>query len=101
VDTRAAIADLGSLVIHDRSGAAVTASEYPRLAPFIPTSKDDPDAVIKKLRRFKGIYQSIVDDTRAFYKESGYKIPDLKSAPAQEDRRTEPRGDSKRVVVDF
>ena len=32
-------------VIHSRSGAAVTAAEFPRLAPFIPSEKDDADTV--------------------------------------------------------
>lgn len=75
VDTRAAIADLGSLVIHDRSGAAVTASEFPRLAPFIPTEKDDAATVRKKLGQFTRNYQAVIDDTKEFYEASGYKVP--------------------------
>lgn len=75
VDTRAAIADLGSLVIHDRSGAAVTASEFPRLAPFIPTEKDDAATVKKKLTMFTKNYQAVVDDATEFYRESGYNVP--------------------------
>jgi hypothetical protein len=58
VDTRAAIADLGSMVLHDRSGAAVTASEYPRLQPFIPTATDDPVTAAKKLKRFVQVYEA-------------------------------------------
>jgi hypothetical protein len=80
VMTRAAIADLGSMVIHDRSGAAVTASEFPRLKPFIPTFTDDQPTVVKKLKRFLQVYQEIVDDAAEFYKESGYKVPELKSS---------------------
>lgn len=75
VETRAAIADLGSLVIHDRSGAAVTASEFPRLAPFIPTEKDDAATVKKKLALFTKNYQAVVDDASEFYKSSGYRVP--------------------------
>jgi hypothetical protein len=75
VDTRAAIADLGSMVIHDRSGAAVTASEFPRLAPFIPTEKDDAATVQKKLKLFVKNYGAIIDDQVNFYKETGYKVP--------------------------
>lgn len=75
--TRAAIADLGSMVIHDRSGAAVTASEYPRLAPFIPKETDDQDTVKKKLANFVSVYQQIVDDSSEFYGEQGYKVPSL------------------------
>lgn len=80
VDTRAQIADLGSLVIHDRSGAAVTAAEFPRLAPFIPTAYDDPATAKKKLERFVQVYRETVDDQATFYKESGYNVPDVSSA---------------------
>jgi hypothetical protein len=75
VNTRAAIADLGSMVIHDRSGAAVTASEFPRLAPFVPTEKDSAETVQKKLRLFVENYRSLVDDQVNFFRESGYKVP--------------------------
>lgn len=74
VDTRAIIADLGSMVIHDRSGAAVTAAEFPRLAPFIPTEKDDQATVLKKLNNFKRVYGEILRDQQSAYgPEMGYK----------------------------
>jgi hypothetical protein len=76
VDTRAAIADLGSLIIHDRSGAAVTAAEFPRLAPFIPTEKDDPATARKKLEQFAKNYRATIDDTAEFYRQLGYNVPD-------------------------
>jgi hypothetical protein len=75
VATRAAIADLGSMVIHDRSGAAVSASEFPRLAPFIPSATDDAATVRKKLDMFTKNYQAIVDDASEFYRSSGYNVP--------------------------
>lgn len=50
VDARAALANIGSMIIHDRSGAAVTAAEAPRLMPFIPRVTDTPEAAIKKLK---------------------------------------------------
>ena len=53
IDTRAEIADIGSLKIHDRSGAAVTASESPRLMPFIPSATDNKETVVRKLTRLK------------------------------------------------
>lgn len=56
VEARAAIADIGSLVLHDRSGAAVTASEFPRLQPFIPSVSDSPETVRTKLRNFREAY---------------------------------------------
>ena len=76
-DARAALADLGSLVIHERSGAAVTAAEFPRLQPFIPKINDDPETVKRKLKRFAQIYRDVTNETANFYKESGYKVPDL------------------------
>ena len=76
VDARAAIADLGSLVIHDRSGAAVTAAEFPRLRPFIPAATDDAETVKKKLSRFASEYRAVVEEASEFYKASGYKVPD-------------------------
>jgi hypothetical protein len=76
VDTRAAIANLGSMVIHDRSGAAVTAAEFPRLRPFIPHAGDDPAVVQKKLGQFVNEYKKVVDEMGDFYKESGYHVPD-------------------------
>jgi hypothetical protein len=76
IDTRAAIADLGSMIIHDRSGAAVTASEYPRLVPFIPRDKDEPPVVEKKLQRFVQEYEAIQKDYADMYSEDqGYRLP--------------------------
>jgi len=75
VDARAGIADVGSLVMHDRSGAAVTASESPRLMPFIPSIKDDVGTANKKLKR---MLQIAKDDqlglTQTYSKEQGYAV---------------------------
>lgn len=75
VATRAAIADIGSMTIHDRSGAAVSAFEFPRLAPFVPAATDDAETAKKKLRNFVATYRQLVDDGEIFYAESGYKVP--------------------------
>lgn len=107
VDARAAIADLGSLVIHDRSGAAVTAAEFPRLRPFIPAATDDAATVQKKLRRFVDEYRKTTQEAGDFYKESGYKVPTNTLQPSGAsgswdgtDRRAAPRPGG-RVVVDY
>jgi hypothetical protein len=76
VETRAAIADLGSMIIHDRSGAAVTAAEYPRLRPFIPKVTDDAATAKKKLNRFVAEYRAVQKEAVDFYSESGYKVPE-------------------------
>lgn len=85
VDARGAIADLGSMVIHDRSGAAVTAAEFPRLAPFIPQATDDPTTVKKKLERFWQVYRQEAEVLGSIYsKEQGYRPnPALQRNPDQ------------------
>jgi hypothetical protein len=73
-DARAGVADIGSLKIHDRSGAAVTASETPRLKPFIPSITDDYDTAIKKLERMRDIQlaeQEVLTGT--YNKEQGFR----------------------------
>ena len=83
VDTRAEIADIGSLKIHDRSGAAVTISESPRLMPFIPQATDSNDVVVKKLTRLKeeaARMQSALSDT--YSKDQGYKPSPVLSGSA-------------------
>jgi hypothetical protein len=80
VATRAEIANIGSMIIHDRSGAAVTAAETPRLMPFIPTATDDDDAVQTKLKRFVNEYERIQNETKDYFTESGFKVPNLASA---------------------
>lgn len=57
VDARAQIANVGSLIVHDRSGAAVTVSEYPRLAPFVPKITDTPYTIRHKLAKLKAAIQ--------------------------------------------
>ncbi len=74
VETRAIVANLGSLVIHDRSGAAVSASEFPRLRPFIPAIGDPPEVVQAKLRDFAREYRAVLADmNQAFGPASGYR----------------------------
>ena len=71
---RALIADIGSLKVHDRSGAAVTAAETPRLRPFIPSISDDAATVRKKLENFRTEYLRNLEDTTGYYnQENGFK----------------------------
>jgi hypothetical protein len=58
VTARAAVSDIGSLQLHERSGAAVTVSEWPRLRPFIPKTDDDAATVQKKLARLLSLIQA-------------------------------------------
>ncbi|WP_395350054.1 hypothetical protein [Variovorax sp. UC122_21] len=74
VQARAGVADIGSLILHDRSGAAVTASETPRLKPFIPQASDRPDVALKKLQRFREIYAEEAGLLAQTYgKDQGYR----------------------------
>jgi hypothetical protein len=71
---RALIADIGSLKIHDRSGAAVTAAETPRLIPFIPKITDSPQVIRDKLANFKAVYSQMLEDFMGYYNaENGFK----------------------------
>jgi hypothetical protein len=80
VSTRAFVADIGSLKVHDRSGAAVTASETPRLKPFIPSIYDSPTVAADKLINFKAEYEDIQRGlTETYSREQGYRTSPLLS----------------------
>lgn len=82
VNVRALVADIGSLKIHDRSGAAVTAAETPRLKPFIPAATDDPETVKKKIGLFREEYEAIQTDINGTYtREQGYRVPAVGDLP--------------------
>lgn len=66
-EARAMVADIGSLKIHDRSGAAVTAAESPRLAPFVPMVTDTASVVKTKLEKFAKEYRNILTDQYQVY----------------------------------
>jgi len=74
VETRALITEIGSAIVHDRSGAAVAASERPTLVPFIPQATDDSETAIKKLKQLKAKIQAEQSGILDFYSpEQGYK----------------------------
>jgi hypothetical protein len=75
VPMRARVADIGSLKIHDRSGAAVTASESPRLRPFIPTAYDGPQAIADKLKNFRKEYTMMQEEIENYADNQGYINP--------------------------
>lgn len=85
VTARAIIADIGSLKIHDRSGAAVTAAETPRLLPFIPNVNDNAATIKKKLALFRAEYMAIQNDIGSMYSaDQGYK-----ALPSPQSRSTD------------
>lgn len=67
VSVRAILADIGSMKIRDRSGAAVTAAEFPRLRPFIPNERDNAQTVRDKII---GFYRELAEVDKAI--RSGY-----------------------------
>lgn len=84
VAARASIANIGSLVIHDRSGAAVTIHEFPRLAPFVPSVNDTPEAIrtkLAKLKEFLTIETNLLD-------QSGMAPPTTRTAAQSADTGT-------------
>jgi hypothetical protein len=73
VATRSAIGDIGSLVIHDRSGAAVTQTELQRLG-FIPTPTDRADNAKTKLEAMlKWTKMSQQGLSETYSEDQGYK----------------------------
>lgn len=82
-DARAAVSNIGSLKIHDRSGAAVTVSESPRLMPFIPTINDPPETVKTKLKGLKAEAERNNITIEGFAEENNYRKPGTTTPTAQ------------------
>ena len=82
---RAALTELAATKVHDLSGAAVSASEFGRLKPFLPQPTDDSDTIKTKLAGMKAEIQDIMNATNSIYSEDqGYKpIPNLAPKPAE------------------
>lgn len=76
VNARARVGNVSSLKIHDRSGAAVSAMEFPRLRPFIPDVRyDDAKTIAKKLTLFKREYELMQQEILDLAETQGYKSP--------------------------
>lgn len=89
VDARSKIADIGSLLIHDRSGAAVTIAETPRLKPFVPEVGDTPAQVKTKLTNLRAALAQENTDTEDVYsEEQGFKFPTFRASPGSRPKGT-------------
>jgi len=75
IEARAAVADIGGTKLHDLSGAAVSASESPRLMPLIPTVTDNAEAAIKKLNNLRKEYAGVNSQFETMYGNGEYKNP--------------------------
>lgn len=62
IAARASVANIGSMKLHDRSGAAVTVGEFPRLIPFIPNVTDMPATAKVKLGKMKDEYTRMQEE---------------------------------------
>jgi hypothetical protein len=83
VPIRSLVADIGSLKIHDRTGAAMSLGEAVRLKPFIPSAGDPSDVVVSKLRQLRVEYSNILDDMKEAYSPAnGYRENSVLNAPA-------------------
>jgi hypothetical protein len=82
VDARAKLANIGSLIIHDRAGASQTVNETKRLTPFVPGVTDGARAAIKKLETLRGQYVNENNGIEVAYGEgSGYRALPRSAAP--------------------
>ncbi|MDM0082344.1 hypothetical protein QTI17_17260 [Variovorax sp. J31P179] len=72
--TRSLIQDISSVILHDRSGAAVTLSEEQRQR-FIPTIDDGPEKVKEKLTLLKEAAEFHQRTIQDFADDQGYRVP--------------------------
>jgi hypothetical protein len=77
IQTRAAVARIGSMLIKDISGATVPVAEVPRLAPFIPLPTDDEKAIKVKLNELEKEIRNIEEERRKQYTAQGMNYPSL------------------------
>ena len=73
VTPRAAVAGIGAIKRHDLSGATITAAEQPYLAPFIPSTADRPDAILKKLKQMKETINSEQINIKNMYSDPAFR----------------------------
>ena len=73
VTPRAAVAGIGAIKRHDMSGATITAAEQPYLAPFIPSTSDRSDAILKKLNQMKETINSEQDNIQNMYSDPAFR----------------------------
>jgi hypothetical protein len=94
IDARAAVAAIGSKKYHDLSGAAVTITEAPRMAPFIPSSTDTKDKILQNLKNIKTQYEDTNNSLSSVYnEEQGYRPLNVKPASSTQPQQqtTEPK----------
>lgn len=94
----AIVGNVASQQIKLRSGAAVTAAEWPRLRPFLPVldgpGADDRATVLRKLAKMREIIAAETNARADYYEAQGYAVPTIPGrAPRGGDvRRDRPAG---------
>jgi hypothetical protein len=73
ITPRAAVAGIGAIKRHDMSGATITAAEQPYLAPFIPSTADRSDAILKKLNQMKETINSEQGNIQNMYSDPAFR----------------------------
>ena len=95
VTARAGVANIGSMIVHDRSGAAVTVGEVPRLRPFIPNiTTDDAATIVQKLRDLDRIMGEMNLEMSKSFAAQGYNTgsPAGATPPAEPTLHKHPKG---------
>lgn len=84
VTPRAKVSEIGAQKFHDISGAAISASEAPRLLPFIPTPKDSAKTVKEKLLNLRKEYDNNNNQIKQLFNPTnGFKaFPELSPVTA-------------------
>lgn len=75
VGTRAAVGNIGSLRIKNRSGGAVPAAEMSRLTSFVPSEKDQEDVARTKLTGFINEYANMLEEDLGYYRSGQRRVP--------------------------
>jgi hypothetical protein len=86
-ELNAIISDLMSRQLLQRSGAAVTVSEFARIRPYVPRAKDTPNVLLTKLENIARVIQEESDFLRANYGEDQGYFPvttrNMPNSPAE------------------
>jgi hypothetical protein len=92
--TRAKLGRVGAVLIHDLSGAAVSASEQPRFTPFVPKPDDKPQVARDKLLVMRSKIEKEMREVDTFYSPANSYI--RYSTPGMEWFRSSP--ETERII---
>lgn len=103
-DDRVKLRSLGASIfnekVHEISGAAVSESEWKRIAPQIPQDTDDDRIYAQKLERALAITQQVLSERRKEYQMNGGKPADRSVTAREQEQKIRPTNSSPAPVVD-